>query len=209
MLNAPLCTNLIERMLARWLVDRLVLLVDGEAVRELGAIVGKNGVHRMREVGEETFKEFFRSPGIPVLMDLHVDVASGPIDRDEGVAFTSLEGRQMWMKPTVACSKMPTAGLSGFGLWFRPCRFRQRWIALRDSLQLTQRRITSTISSSGNCSRVRSSQTSASSISERLVVSFFGVCERSLTVVRVRHRRIVVWLTPSSLASSAIFFLLR
>jgi hypothetical protein len=42
---------------------------------------------------------------------------------------------------------------------------------------LTQRRITSTMSSSGNCSRVRSSQTNASSIADKLVFNVFGVCD--------------------------------
>jgi hypothetical protein len=76
-------------------------------------------------------------------------------------------------------------------------------------LSLTQRRITSTMSSSGNCSCVRSSQTSASSIGEKLVINLFGVCEWSLTVLRPRQRRIVVWLTPSSAANSATRLLLR
>ena len=61
-------------------------------------------------------------------------------------------------------------------------------MALRESLALTQRRITSVMSSSGNSSLVRNSQTSASSNGERLVTSFFGRCERSLTVVRPRQR---------------------
>jgi hypothetical protein len=82
-------------------------------------------------------------------------------------------------------------------------------MALRESLPLTQRRITSTTSSSGNCSSVRSSHTSACSIADRLVCNLFGVCERSLTVVRPRQRRIVVSLTPSSAASSATGRLLR
>jgi hypothetical protein len=82
-------------------------------------------------------------------------------------------------------------------------------MALRDSFSLTQRRITSTISSSGNCSDVRNSQTSASSMADRLVISLCGRCERSPTVVRLRQRRIVVSLTPSSTANSATGFLLR
>ena len=78
-----------------------------------------------------------------------------------------------------------------------------------ESFSLTQRRITSTISSSGNCSDVRSSQTSVTSMADRLVVSFFGRWQWSPTVVRPRQRRIVVSLTPSSAASSATGFLLR
>src|SRR3954454_15693469 len=46
------------------------------------------------------------------------------------------------MKPTVACSKMPTLGLSGFLRWLIAWRWRQRWMALRESFSLTQRRIT-------------------------------------------------------------------
>jgi hypothetical protein len=82
-------------------------------------------------------------------------------------------------------------------------------MALRDSSALTQRRITSTMSSNGNCSDVRSSQTNVSSMADRLVVNLFGRCERSPTVLRPRQRRIVVSLTPSSPASSATGFLLR
>ena len=82
-------------------------------------------------------------------------------------------------------------------------------MALRESLSLTQRRITSTMSSSGNCSWMRSSQISVSSIAEKLVCNLFGVCEWSLTVVRARQRRTVVSLTPSSEANSATELLLR
>jgi hypothetical protein len=62
---------------------------------------------------------------------------------------------------------------------------------------------TSATSSSGNCKRVRSSQTSASSKGERLIASRLGVCERSVTLLRPRQRRTVVSLTANSLASSA------
>jgi hypothetical protein len=82
-------------------------------------------------------------------------------------------------------------------------------MALRESLSLTHRRITSTTSSSGNCSLVRSSQTSVSSMGEKLVCNVLGVCEWSRTVVRPRQRRIVVSLTPSSVAKSATRLLLR
>jgi hypothetical protein len=94
-LNALACAKLIEWMLARGLVGRLVLLVDGEAVGELGAIVGENGVHRMREVGQEALQEPFRRLGIPLWMKLHVDVACDSIDGDEGVVFAPLQRRQV------------------------------------------------------------------------------------------------------------------
>jgi hypothetical protein len=81
-------------------------------------------------------------------------------------------------------------------------------MVLRESLPLMQRRITSATSSSGNCKRVRSSQTSASSKGERLIASRLGVCERSVTLLRLRprQRRTVVSLTANSLASSATDF---
>ena len=82
-------------------------------------------------------------------------------------------------------------------------------MALRESEPLTQRRITSTMSSSGNRSLVRSSQTRLSSIGEKLVCNVLGRCEWSFTVVRPRQRRIVVSLTPSSVANAATGFLLR
>ena len=109
----------------------------------------------------------------------------------------------------LAVSKMPGFGLSGLGRALMPWRCRQRWMALRDSLALMQRCITSTMSSSGNCSEIRSSQTNRSSIAVRLVCRTFGVCGRSATVLRPRQRRIVVSLTPSSAASSATDLLLR
>jgi hypothetical protein len=65
------------------------------------------------------------------------------------------------------------------------------------------------MSSSGNCSDIRSSQTSCSSIAVRLICRVFGVCGRSATVLRPRQRRIVVSLTPSSAANSATDLLLR
>jgi hypothetical protein len=52
------------------------------------------------------------------------------------------------------------------------------WV-LRESFSLTQRRITSVMSSSGNCKRVRSSQTSASSIGDRLIIRRLGVCVKT------------------------------
>jgi hypothetical protein len=99
-------------------------------------------------------------------------------------------------------------GLGGFGAPAEAVAL-EAAMALRESSALTQRRITSVMSSSGNCSFVRSSQTSASSSADRLVVNLMGTCERSVTVVRPRQRRIVVSLTPRSAASSATGFLLR
>ena len=108
------------------------------------------------------------------------------------------------MKPTPAVSKTPTWGLSGFGLLLSPWRTRQRWTALREIPALTQRRITSVMSSSASSTWLRSSQISLSSTRDSVVVRLFGACERSSTVVRPRQRRIVVSLTPSSSARSLI-----
>jgi hypothetical protein len=94
-LDAMACTKQIERMLAGGFVDRLVLLVDGETVGELGAIVGENSMHRMREVGQEALEEPFRSLRIPLWMDLQVDIACGAVDGDEGVAFAPLQRGQV------------------------------------------------------------------------------------------------------------------
>ena len=145
--------------------SRLVLHIDGKAVCELCAVVGQDSVHAIREVGQESREEARRSLGIALWVDFDIDVACGAVDGDEGVAFAPLQGRQMLQikvdEADSACSKTPTLGLSGCLRWLIPWRWRQRWIALRESSSLTQRRITSTISSSGNCSDVRSSQTSA------------------------------------------------
>ena len=60
-----------------------------------------------------------------------------------------------------------------------PCRCKQRWMALRDSAGLTQRRIASTMSSSGKARLRRSSTIRASSQCVRDVSSRCGRVERS------------------------------
>jgi hypothetical protein len=87
--------NEIERMLAGRPTGRLVLHVNREAVGELGAIVGQDGMNGMREVGQEPLEEAGRSFGIAPAMDLDIDVAGGAVDRDKGIAFAALESRQM------------------------------------------------------------------------------------------------------------------
>ena len=49
----------------------------------------------MREVGEEALEEAGCGGSIAPGMDLQIDVAGGPVDGDEGVAFASLQRRQM------------------------------------------------------------------------------------------------------------------
>ena len=74
---------------------RLVLHVDREAVGELGAIVGEDGMHQVGEVGQEALEEARGSLAVAPWMDLEIDVAGGAVDRDESVALAPLQGRQM------------------------------------------------------------------------------------------------------------------
>jgi hypothetical protein len=146
-------------------------------------------------------------------MDLDIDVAGGAIDRDKGVAFAALQG---WQVLQVDVDEANTSGLEDAGFWL------VRFGACADAVALQatvdgaagQLRVDAsphhlTMSSSGNCSDIRSSQTSCSSIAVRLICRVFGVCGRSATVLRPRQRRIVVSLTPSSAANSATDLLLR
>jgi hypothetical protein len=94
-LDTACCAEAVERMAAGRFVLGLVFHVDGEAVGELAAIVGEDGVNGMREVRQEAFKESRRSIGIAAGMDLQVNVAGGTVDRDEGVTFVPLQRRQM------------------------------------------------------------------------------------------------------------------
>src|SRR5438876_4380232 len=80
MIDFVVKTDLIEGMTSGGPVVKFVLHVDGEAVGELAAVVGEDGVHRMREVGEEAFEEAGGGTAITVGMDLQVDVAGGAID---------------------------------------------------------------------------------------------------------------------------------
>ena len=85
----------IERVIAGRPARRLVLHIDGKAVGELGAIVGQDGMNGMWEVGQEALEEARRGLGIAPSMDFDIDVAGGAVDRDEGIAFAPLQGRQM------------------------------------------------------------------------------------------------------------------
>ena len=58
---------------------RLALHVDGEAIGELGAIVGQDGMNLVREVGQEALEEGRCRLAIPPGMDLDIDVTG--IDR--------------------------------------------------------------------------------------------------------------------------------
>jgi hypothetical protein len=85
----------------------------GEPVGELAAVIGQDGVHRLREVGEEALQECSCGPSVALAVDLQIDVAGGAVDRDIGLRCSAGRClRSMWMKPTPASSKAPTAGLS-------------------------------------------------------------------------------------------------
>ncbi len=95
MINLVLGAEEIERVIAGRPALRLVLHIDGEAIGELGAVVGQNGVNAMREVSQELREESRRSLGIASAVDFDVDIAGDAVDRDEDIAFASLQGRQM------------------------------------------------------------------------------------------------------------------
>ena len=88
-------TKAIEGMVPGGFVLGFVLHVDGEAVGELRAIVGKDGVNRVREGIEEPLETSSDGGRITSEDNLDVDEAGGSIDGDEGVALGSLQGRQM------------------------------------------------------------------------------------------------------------------
>ena len=85
----------VEGVVAGGTVVGLALHVDGEAVGELAAIVGEDGVDRVREVRKEAPQEAGGGLGVASRMDLQVDVASGPVDGDKGIALLPPEGRQV------------------------------------------------------------------------------------------------------------------
>jgi hypothetical protein len=85
----------IEGMSTGGSIVRLVLHIDGEAIRELTAIVGEDRMNTMWKVREEAFEEAGCGVGIAPGMDLQIDVAGRPIDGDKGVALASFQGRQV------------------------------------------------------------------------------------------------------------------
>ena len=69
--------------------------IDGEAVGELGTIVGEDGVNRIREMRQEAFQEAGGGPGVAAGMDLDIDRSGCPVDGDEHIGFAALQRRQM------------------------------------------------------------------------------------------------------------------
>src|SRR6266446_5308122 len=95
MINSMFGADAIEGMAPGRPVVGLVLHVDGEAIGKLAAVVGKDGVNPMREVGEEATEEASRGVGVAAGMNFQIDIAGGPIDGDEGVALAFFQGRQV------------------------------------------------------------------------------------------------------------------
>src|SRR5271169_4042762 len=95
MVDVVFGTDPIEGIAAGGSIARLVLHVDGEAVCELAAVVGQDGVQAMREVGDEAAEESCGGVGIALWMDLQIDVARGAVDGHEGVAPAPLQGGQV------------------------------------------------------------------------------------------------------------------
>ena len=74
MFDAALLAASIKGMVAGRTAGRLILHVDGEAVGELGAVVGQDGMNLVREVGQEAREEGGCRLAIPSGMDLDIDV---------------------------------------------------------------------------------------------------------------------------------------
>jgi hypothetical protein len=94
-INLVVGADQIKRVMAGRPALRLVLHIDGKTVGEFGAVVGQDGVNAIWEVGQEPPEKARRSLGIAPSMDFDVNVAGGAVDRDEDIAFASLQGRQM------------------------------------------------------------------------------------------------------------------
>ena len=69
-LDLGIGTNRVEGVAAGRLAFGLALHVDGEAVSELGTVIGEDGMHDCRELGEEALEEDGRRLGVAAGMDL-------------------------------------------------------------------------------------------------------------------------------------------
>ena len=80
----------VEGMGAGGFVVRFAFLVDGEAVGELGAVVGQDGVDREREAVEKALEKSSGGGGTTVGEDFEIDKAGGAINRDPGLRWGRL-----------------------------------------------------------------------------------------------------------------------
>jgi hypothetical protein len=176
----------VEGVLARGSVVGFALFVDGEAVGEFGAVVGQDGVDREREAVEEAGQETGGGGGAAIGEDLEIDKAGGTVDRDIGVAAPATQRRQVFDIDVDEAGG--SVGVEGGGrrrLRREPGRqavpLQAAVNALRDSLGLRQRRMASTMSSSGRARLRRNSTIRPSSHSLIVVASRCGRVDRSAT----------------------------
>ena len=87
--------HLIEGMESGGLALRLSHHIDGEAIGELGAITGEDGVDRMAEGFQEAIEACGDGLGIALFYDLDIDETRRPLDGDEDVGLGFAQGRQM------------------------------------------------------------------------------------------------------------------
>jgi hypothetical protein len=80
----------VEGVVARRSALGFCLLVDGEAVGELGAVVGQDGVDLERETAEETVEESSGGDGPAIGEDFEIDKAGGAVDRDPSLRWGRL-----------------------------------------------------------------------------------------------------------------------
>lgn len=88
--------NSVERVLSGGFVGRFVFLVDGEAVGELGSVVGKDGVDLKRKAFEEALEEGGGGRSAAVRQDFEVNEAGGAVDGDISIRASAIEGWQIF-----------------------------------------------------------------------------------------------------------------
>lgn len=69
--------------------------VDGEAIGELGAVVGEDGMDRVGEGGEEAGEAAGDAISVAVLDDFDMDEAGGAVDGDEDVGGLVLQAGEV------------------------------------------------------------------------------------------------------------------
>ena len=86
----PLDADPVEGVVARGSALGFCLLVDGEAVGELGAVVGQNGVDRERKAIEKAIEESSGGGGPAIGEDFEIDKAGGAVDRNPSLRWGRL-----------------------------------------------------------------------------------------------------------------------
>ena len=80
----------VEGMGARGFVVGLGFFVDGEAIGELGAVIGEDGVDRQREAVDKARQKAGGGGGAAIGEDFEIDKAGGAIDRDPSLRWGRL-----------------------------------------------------------------------------------------------------------------------